>query len=75
MAIPKIKIKQEGIRTLVYMDGEQIHGIRGIHFDRTVDGECPILKLDILATDMEIDCVAVPELPDVLKDFYVRKGD
>lgn len=75
MAIPKIRIKQWGTRTLVYMDDKQIRGVRGIHFERTTNDDLPILKLDILAANMELDCVAVPELPDVFKDFYVRKED
>lgn len=75
MELPKVQIKQEGIRTLVYINGKKVDGVRGIHFDRTVDNECPILKLDIVAADMELDCVVVPELPDVFKDFYVMKED
>lgn len=73
MAIPKIEIKQDGTRTFVYMDGKQIHGVRGIHFDRTTDDDVPILKLDILVADMELDCVAIPKLPEVFEPFYEAK--
>lgn len=73
MAIPKIQIKQDGIRTFVYMDGKQIHGVRGIHFDRDADNDVPILKLDILAADMELDCVVIPKLPEIFEPFYERK--
>ena len=73
MPIPKIQIKQDGIRTLVYMDGKQIHGVRGIYFERTAGNDFPNLMLDIIAADMELDCVSIPELPEVFKPFYERK--
>lgn len=73
MSIPKVRIKQDCCSTFVYINGKEVHGVRGIHFDRTVDNNAPILRLDILAVDMELDCVAIPELPEIFKPFYERK--
>lgn len=71
--IPKIEIRQDGILTKVFMNGQQLYGIRGIHFDRTVDNDVPILKLDIIAADMTLDCRVIPKLPDIYEPFYEEK--
>lgn len=75
MAIPKIEIKQEGTLTKVFMDGEQIHGVRGIHYENMGATERPILRLDIIAADMTLDCPVIPNLPDIYKPFYEMKKE
>lgn len=73
--IPKIKIKQDGTRTFVYVDGKQLHGIRAIHYDRTHDSNVPILKLDMIASDMEIDGYMIPKLPEIYEPYYKLKKE
>lgn len=75
MALPKIKIEQDGILTKIYIDGQQIHGVRGLSFENSIDNRFPILKLDLIAVDMEIDAVAIPELPEIFKPFYQHRPE
>ena len=70
---PHIEIKQKGIVTEVFIDGQKIHGVRKIKFEREQSDRAPVLQMEILATDIGIDCVMVPDFPEVLKPFYVER--
>ena len=74
MKEPHIEIKQKGIATEIFIDGQKIHGVRKVKFEYDQKNRAPILQIDILATDMEIDEVMVPALPEVLKPFYVERN-
>jgi hypothetical protein len=72
----EIKIVQDGCcSTRVFIDGKEIHGIRKMSFERdaTAQDKVPVLKLDVIAANMTVDFPGVPELPDVLKPYYVKK--
>lgn len=74
--MPEIKIVQDGCcSTRVFIDGHEIHGIRKLSFERdaAAQDKVPVLRLDLMAADMTVDFPGVPELPDVLKPYYVKK--
>ncbi len=75
MAIPHIEIKQDGVFTKVFVDGKELHGIRNICFRHSVDDmdSVPVLKIDLIACDVDIDTRIVPDLPEFFKPYYVAK--
>lgn len=75
---PHIEIKTEGILTTVTVDGNELHGIRRLEFiaDAETSGHtAPILRLDLLATDLTIDTCILPELPEPFKNWYEPRRD
>ena len=74
MRIPKIKIETTGIITRIFVDGQELKGVRAIEFKHSADtNRNPVLSIDLIASDMEIDAVLVPELPEIYKPFYKEK--
>ncbi len=73
MNVPHIEIKQKGIATEIFIDGQKVKGVRKVSFERDFTNLAPVLQLEFLATDMSIDGVIVPDLPDALKPFYEKK--
>lgn len=68
-----IEIKSDGIFGKVFVDGKEVKGVRKVSYEIAVDGNTPVLKLELLATDIAIDANGVlPELPEVFKPFYKR---
>lgn len=74
MKEPHIEIKQKGIVTEIFIDGQKIHGVRKVKFEYDHANHVPVLQMEFLATDMEIDGVMAPSLPEVLKPFYVERN-
>lgn len=72
---PHIEIKQNGMLTEIFVDGRKINGVRKVSFEYSCDNLLPVLKLDLLATDMAVDATLVPELPEVFKPFYKKVQD
>ncbi len=69
-----IEIKSRGIFGTVFVGGKEINDVRKVSYELSVDGGTPVVKLELLATDIAIDAKGViPELPDVFKPFYERK--
>lgn len=68
-----IEIKSEGIFGKVLVDGKEVDGVRKVSYELSVDGKVPVVKLELLGTDVAIDSKGViPELPDIFKPFYKR---
>lgn len=66
-----IEIRVNGTFGQVFVDGQEVHGVRKVSFELEVKTKCPIVKLELVATDMTIDGSGiVPELPDLFKPFY-----
>lgn len=55
MGNPRIEIKSEGAVVRTYIDGHEIHGIRGIKFECDAIDHRPRLILDINAFNLAID--------------------
>ena len=73
-----IEIKQEGCFPRVILDGKDIsHMVRAFSFgmDASKDKECPVLHLDLVATDLAIDSKCVPALPNIFKPYYKPIND
>lgn len=67
--IPHILIKTSGNKAKIFVDGEELKGVRRVKFEKTGLGT-PILNIDLIATDMTIDSYLIPELPEVFRGFY-----
>lgn len=67
-----ILIKTSGIKTELFIDGKKVNKVRKIAFEKKA-GEAPVVCVDLLATDMEIDGELIPELPEIFKPFYTLK--
>ena len=67
-----IEIKQNDMKTEVFINGRKIEGVRKVSFEHD-SAKRPILQLEFLATDTTIDCIRIPELPDAVKPFYEKK--
>lgn len=55
MGNPRIEIKSEGAVVRTYIDGHEIHGIRGMKFECDAIDRRPRLILDINAFDFSLD--------------------
>ena len=74
MNVPHIEIKQKGIETEIFIDGQKVHGVRKLKFEYEHTNKAPVLQMEFLATDMKIDGVMIPDLPEALKPFYVERN-
>lgn len=72
MSAPHIEINQDGITAEIFIDGKKLNGVRKIGFEYECKNHVPVLKLELLATDMSIDTQVIPELPEVYKGFYKK---
>lgn len=72
MNAPHIEINQSGVTAEIFVDGEKLNGVRKICFEYECKNHVPVLKLELLATDMTIDTQVIPELPEVYKGFYIK---
>ena len=73
-SIPKIEIRQKGIRARILIDGKELRGVRGFSIEQK-GGQTPTLRLDLLAADMTVDAACIPALPDVFKEWYTEIDD
>lgn len=72
MANPHIEVKTDGCQAKIFINGERIDGVKGVSFEHKA-GAIPILHIDLLATDMTIDAVTIPILPEIYQPFYELK--
>lgn len=72
MSAPHIEINQNGAIAEIFIDGKKLNGVRKIGFEYECKNHAPVLKLELLATDMTIDTQVIPELPEVYKGFYKK---
>lgn len=73
--LPTVRIENKGSVTKVYVDGEELNGVRRVEFshDKTVK-DFPVLKLDILAERVSIDSPQIFDLPEIYHPFYVSSS-
>ncbi len=72
MKTPHIEIKTNGVHAEIFIDGKKINGVRG--YEPTHEASnIPILQLHLKATDVTVEGLMLPELPEPYKDFYVSK--
>lgn len=69
---PHIFLKVNGVVEEVLINGNRINGVRKVSFTHEAGRE-PILTLDLLASDMELSGMMIPELAEIYKKFYVKK--
>lgn len=72
--LPKIRIEvKNGFGTQVYVNDEEVEGIREIRFKKT-GGELPVLEMEFMACDVEINGQWLPRLPKMFEELYESKG-
>ena len=70
MKKPKILIKTDGIRAKVYVDGKELHGVKAYKFTHNaVEG--PTLHLSMVGTDVTLEALVIPALPEIYRNFYI----
>ncbi len=74
MAIPKVEIKNRGITTKIFIDGQEIDHVRSVHFSHEAGGELPVLSIQFVAADLYLDGEFVPALPEPFDKWYERKA-
>lgn len=73
MALPRIEITTNGVvGTVIKVNGVKVDGVRSFKVEQNA-GEIPALKMELIATDLTLDGVALPILPDVLSNYYEPK--
>lgn len=67
----KVEIKQDGCRTHIILDGKDISRmVQRFSFGMdATKNETPVLKLDVIATDLSVDSACIPALPDIFKPY------
>ena len=61
MAFSRIEIKSKetggngSVFTEVFLDGKQIHGVKAIRFENSVNNQVPIVTIDLAGLDVSID--------------------
>ena len=72
--LPKIRIEvKNGFGTQVFVHDKAIDGIREIRFKKT-GGELPVLEMEFMACDVEINGQWLPRLPKMFEEHYERKA-
>lgn len=70
----KIQINTKGIKAKIFIDGEELKGVRGYTIEHNAGG-IPILKLNLSAKDLELDGDFIPALPEVYRAFYEERAN
>jgi len=73
--LPQVIIQNKGRVTRVFVDGEELNGVRSIEFlhDSQNNG-FPIVKIGLLADQICLETAQVFALPDVYHPFYVSSS-
>lgn len=72
-AAPKIEIRANGYQSKIFIDGVEVKGIRSYSIEHEA-GRKPILRVDLVATDVTVDCGGIlPELPYPISQYYKKK--
>lgn len=71
--LPKIRIEvKNGLGTQIFVDNKEIKGVREVRFKKT-GGEVPVLEMDFILCDVEINGQWLPQLPEIFEAYYERK--
>ena len=71
--LPKIRIEvKNGFGTQVFVNDEEVEGIREIRFKKP-GGELPVLEMEFMACDVEINGQWLPRLPKMFEELYESK--
>ncbi|MCB6343656.1 hypothetical protein [Enterocloster lavalensis] len=71
--LPKIRIEvKNGFGTQVFVNDKEVEGIREIRFKKT-GGELPVLEMEFMACDVEINGQWLPRLPKMFEELYESK--
>lgn len=72
MNTPKIRIKTDGFTAKVFVDDNELKGVRAVRFSKK-GLESPVFELEMKASDVEIEANIIPALPEVFRPFYIEK--
>lgn len=67
---PKIEIKSINGTTHIFIDGTEIHGVRGMKLEQSIE-TFPILSLDLNALDLDIEVSGLINIKG-LEDFDIK---
>ena len=72
LPLPKVRIENKGSVTKVYIDEEEMNGVKSVSFshDRGTS-DPPVLRMELLAERISIDTAQMFDLPEAYHPFYV----
>jgi len=70
--VPRIEVKTKGLNSRVYVNGQELHGVRTVHFTHEA-GKLPVMSVDYVAADLYLDGEFVPTLPHPFDKWYEHK--
>lgn len=70
--LPRIVIQNKGRVTKVFVDGEELKGVKRVKFSHgALDTEFPIVNVELLAEQIRLETAQIFALPEVYHPYYV----
>lgn len=71
---PQITIKTNGVFSEITVDGKKLEGVRGYSLSHDASG-IPQLQISLKASDVTVETIMIPELPELFSGFYVSRQE
>lgn len=70
--LPKVVIRNKGRVTKVFVDGEELKGVKSVKFSHgALDTEFPVVSIELLAEQLRLETAQIFALPEVYHPYYV----
>lgn len=74
-SVPHIEIKIDGVNTKMLIDGKELKGVRSYCLSHDSETKVPVLKINLLATDLSLDANMIPTLPEAYQEHYIAVAE
>lgn len=70
--LPKVVIRNKGRVTKIFVDGEELKGVKSVKFSHgALDTEFPVINIELLAEQLRLETAQIFALPEVYRPYYV----
>lgn len=70
--LPQVVIRNKGRVTKVFVDGEELKGVKSVQFSHVArDTEFPAVSIELLAEQLRLETAQIFALPEVYRPYYV----
>ena len=70
--LPQVVIQNKGRVTKVFVDGEELKGVKSVKFSHCArDTEPPVVNIELLAEQLRLETAQIFALPEVYRPYYV----
>ena len=70
--VRKVVIRNKGRVTKVFVDGEELKGVKSVKFSHgALDTEFPVINIELLAEQLRLETAQIFALPEVYRPYYV----